>query len=88
MEEPRGLLDVTRQKMRTRHMAYRTGQAYLRWIRLYVVCHKRRHPLNLGAADLGQFLTDLDVERKVSAATQSRAEVKTIMSRLGRNTLS
>jgi integron integrase len=64
---------VAREKMRTRHMAYRTEQVYLRWIRQYVLYHKRRHPRDLGAADLGRFLTYLAVERKVSASTQNQA---------------
>ncbi len=33
MEGKRGLLEVVREKMRTRYMAYRTEQAYLCWIR-------------------------------------------------------
>ncbi len=69
----RRLFDVTREKMRTRHMAYRTEQAYLQWIRRYIAFHQRRHPRDLGAAEVEQFLTYLAVERKVAAATQSQA---------------
>jgi hypothetical protein len=29
----RGLYEVSREKMRIRHFAYRTEQAYLHWIR-------------------------------------------------------
>lgn len=73
MEQGPGLLEVARDKIRTRHMAYRTEQAYLRWIRQYIVFHKRRHPRELGAADVEQFLTHLAVDRKVSAGTQNQA---------------
>ena len=69
----RSLFDVTRETMRTRHLAYRTEQAYLQWIRRYIVFHRRRHPRELGAAELEQFLTHLAVDRKVSASTQSQA---------------
>lgn len=62
----RRLFDVTREKMRTRHMAYRTEQAYLQWIRRYIAFHQRRHPRDLGAAEVEQFLTCLAVERKVT----------------------
>jgi integron integrase len=69
----RSLSDVAREKMRTRHMAYRTEQSYLQWIRRYVVFHDRRHPRELGPAAVEQFLSYLAVERKVSASTQSQA---------------
>lgn len=69
----RTLYDVAREKMRTRHMAYRTEQAYLQWIRRYVVFHGRRHPRDLGAAAVEQFLSHLAVERKVSASTRDQA---------------
>jgi integron integrase len=68
-----GLLQVARDKMRTRHLALRTEQAYLQWIRRYVQFHQRRHPRDLGAAEVEQFLTHLAVGRKVSASTQSQA---------------
>jgi len=73
VEQRRGLLEVAREKMRTRHMAYRTEQVYLRWIRQYIAFHKRRHPRELGAAEVEQFLTHLAVARKVSAGTQNQA---------------
>lgn len=73
MEQKRGLLEVAREKMRTRHLAYRTEQVYLRWIRQYITFHKRRHPRDLGAAEVEQFLSHLAVQRKVSAGTQNQA---------------
>src|SRR3982074_104419 len=68
-----GLLAVAREKMRTRHLAMRTEQAYLQWLRRYLVFHGRRHPRHLGAPEVEQFLTHLAVHRKVSAATQNQA---------------
>jgi len=68
-----GLLSVARQRMRTRHLALRTEQAYLHWIRRYVAFHGRRHPRDLGAREVEQFLTHLAVHRNVSAATQNQA---------------
>jgi site-specific recombinase XerD len=73
MVKRRGLLEVARERMRTRHLAYRTEQAYLQWIRRYIVFHQRRHPRELGAAEVERFLTHLAVDRKVSASTQSQA---------------
>jgi integron integrase len=68
-----GLLAVARERMRVRRLAYRTEQAYLQWIRRYVVFHGRRHPRELGPADVEGFLTHLAVVRKVSASTQNQA---------------
>jgi hypothetical protein len=73
MVEQPGLLQVAREKMRTRHLAYRTEQAYLQWIRRYLRFHQRHHPRDLGAVGVEQFLTHLAVERKVSASTQNQA---------------
>src|SRR5579862_2754405 len=68
-----GLLAVARQKMRVRHFALRTEQSYLHWIRRYVVFHHPKHPREVGASGIEQYLTHLAVDRKVSAATQNQA---------------
>jgi integron integrase len=73
MDSKPGLLAVAREKMRTRHLALRTEQAYLQWLRRYLAFHNRRHPRELGAPELEQFLTHLAVHGKVSAATQNQA---------------
>src|ERR1700722_2883569 len=68
-----GLIAVTREKMRTRHLALRTEQSYVQWLRRFVAFHDRKHPRDVGAAGVEQFLTHLAVDRKVSAATQNQA---------------
>lgn len=73
MPEGRGLFEVAREKMRTRHLAYRTEQAYLQWIRRYVKFHGRRHPRDLGAPEVEAFLTHLAVASKLGSATQNQA---------------
>ncbi len=73
MKEGPGLLAVARERMRTRHLALRTEQAYLQWLRRYVAFHRPRHPRELGAPGVEQFLTHLAVDRKVGAATQNQA---------------
>jgi hypothetical protein len=72
LETPPGLLALARERMRTRHLALRSEQAYLQWLERYVAFH-RRHPRELGAPEIEQFLTHLAVQRKVSAATQNQA---------------
>jgi integron integrase len=69
----RGLYEVAREKMRTRHLAYRTEQTYLGWIRRYVNHHNRRHPRELGSAEVEAYLTHLAVREHVSASTQNQA---------------
>jgi integron integrase len=73
MQAQAGLFAVAKEKMRTRHLALRTEQAYLQWLRRYVAFHKRKHPRQLGAPEVEQFLTHLALHRKVSAATQNQA---------------
>jgi integron integrase len=73
MPERRGLLEVARDRIRTRHMAYRTEQAYLQWMRRFIKFHGRRHPREMGAGHIEAFLTHLAVEANVSASTQNQA---------------
>jgi hypothetical protein len=68
-----GLLAAARERMRTRHLALRTEQAYLQWLQRYVEFHGGRDPRALGAGGVEQFLTHLAVHRKVGAATQNQA---------------
>ena len=73
MPEGRGLFEVVREKIRTRHLALRTEQAYLHWVRRYVKFHGRRHPRDMGAPEVEAFLSHLAVDAKVGAATQNQA---------------
>jgi len=62
-----------RDAIRTRHYSRRTEEAYLAWIRRYILFHGKRHPAEMGAAEMTQFLTSLAVRRKVAASTQNQA---------------
>jgi integron integrase len=73
MPDGRGLFAVARDKIRTRHLAYRTEQAYLHWMRRYVKFHDRRHPRDMGPPEVEAFLTHLAVEAGVAASTQNQA---------------
>jgi integron integrase len=73
MPAGRGLFEVAREKIRTRHLALRTEQAYLQWMRRYVKFHGRKHPREMGIAEIEAFLTHLAVVAKVSASTQNQA---------------
>lgn len=71
--EPK-LLDQVRGKIRLKHYSIRTEQAYVDWIKRFVLHFGKRHPRDLGAAEVEQFLTHLAVKGKVAAATQNQAK--------------
>ncbi|MGH7447615.1 MAG: integron integrase, partial [Longimicrobiales bacterium] len=67
------LLQRVRLEIRARQFSPRTEEAYVGWIRRYVLFHGKRHPAELDAAAVTAFLTDLASTRHVSAATQNQA---------------
>ena len=66
-------MERVRARMRASRYSRRTEQAYVDWIRRYVLYHDRKHPANLGEAEISAFLTDLAVSKGVSASTQNQA---------------
>ena len=68
------LLDQVRGKIRLKHYSIRTEQAYVDWIKRFVLHFGKRHPHDLGAAEVEQFLTHLAVAGKVAASTQNQAK--------------
>ena len=68
------LLDRVRDRIRAKHYSIRTEQAYVDWIKRFIHFHGKRHPAELGAPDVEQFLTHLAVTGNVAAATQNQAK--------------
>ena len=68
------LLDQVRGKIRLKHYSIRTEQAYLDWIKRFILHFDKEHPKNLGAEEVERFLTYLAVEGKVAASTQNQAK--------------
>ena len=68
------LLERLRIHLRTRHYSIRTEQAYIDWARRFIVYHGKRHPQDMGAAEVEAFLSHLAVDRQVSASTQNQAK--------------
>jgi site-specific recombinase XerD len=62
-----------RIKLRTKHMALATEDAYLAWARRFILFHNKRHPRDMGRAEVEAFLSHLAVDRNVSASTQNQA---------------
>lgn len=67
------LLDQVRQAIRARHYSKRTEKSYVDWIKPFIFFHGKRRPLEMGEAEINQFLTDLATNKKVSASTQNQA---------------
>jgi integron integrase len=67
------LLDQVRHEIRRRHYSIRTEEAYLRWIREFILFHQKRHPADMREAEITAFLSHLAVDRQIAAATQNQA---------------
>jgi len=72
IERPR-LLERVHEAIRRRYYSRRTEEAYVHWIRRYILFNGKRHPDSLGEAEVTAFLNHLAAERRVAAATQNQA---------------
>jgi integron integrase len=66
-------LDRLRFAIRARHYSRRTEQAYLMWVRRFLEFHERRFPETMAEPEVNVFLSDLAINRTVSASTQNQA---------------
>jgi integron integrase len=72
--QPPKLLEQVVARLRVKHYSLRTEQIYVDWIKRFVWFHGKRHPRDMGAVEIEAFLTNLAVERSVSASTQNQAK--------------
>jgi site-specific recombinase XerD len=70
---PPKLLDQVRAAIRLRHYSLRTEKTYCAWIRRFIFYHNKRHPQEMGEAEIRAFLTYLATYRNVAASTQNQA---------------
>jgi len=49
------LLDCVRQVLRRKGYSYRTEQAYIQWIRHFILFQGKRHPAGIGPAEIEVF---------------------------------
>lgn len=73
MDDKPRLLEQVREQIRLRHYSIRTESVYIEWVKRFIRFHKYRHPMQMGAAEVEAFLSDLAVRRDVSASTQNQA---------------
>ncbi len=72
------LLDQVRERIRYLHYSLSTEKVYLYWVKFFVRWQGQqtggmRHPREMGAREVEEFLTMLATERKVSASTHNQA---------------
>ncbi|MBW2317056.1 MAG: phage integrase N-terminal SAM-like domain-containing protein, partial [Deltaproteobacteria bacterium] len=70
---PPRFLERVRLEARRRRLSLRTEEAYVGWVRRFILFHGKRHPNEMGASEVIAFLTHLTVERRVSPSTQNQA---------------
>ncbi len=66
-------METVRRRLRERRYSARTETAYVYWIRRFIVANDRRHPSDLGEADVARFLSSLALKEQVAASTQNQA---------------
>src|SRR6266540_4544651 len=67
------LLDQLRAVLRRKHYSLRTEEAYVGWVKRFVLFHDKRHPREMGLPEVEAFLTDLAVQQQVAASTRNQA---------------
>src|SRR5687768_2771779 len=67
------LLEQVRNVARMRHLSLSTERAYAGWIRRYILFHNKKHPKEMAETEIRQFISDLAVNAKISASTQTVA---------------
>jgi hypothetical protein len=67
------LMDRVRDALVVRHYSRSTVDAYCGWVRRFILFHGKRHPGEMGAAEVAAFVSDLATNRGVSASTQNQA---------------
>ncbi|WP_297841354.1 integron integrase [Ignavibacterium sp.] len=67
------LLDQVRNVMRVNHYSKKTEEAYINWIKRFILFHNKRHPIDMGAEEIKSFINNLVTNYHVSSATQNQA---------------
>jgi hypothetical protein len=66
-------LERVREAIRVRHYSIRTEEVYLFWVRRFILFHGKRHPAEMGEAEVAAFLTHLALQADSAASTQNQA---------------
>jgi len=66
-------MDQVREVLRYYHYALRTEESYIKWILAFIRFNNKRHPNELGKADIEAFLSDMALNKNYSASSQNLA---------------
>ena len=77
---PLKLLDRVRYRIRLKGYSIRTEQAYTGWIRRFIIFHNKRHPRDMGKAEMEAFLSNLAINRQVAASGKLLPQLRTRLS--------
>lgn len=72
-QSPKKLLEQVSDVNRTQHYSYKTEKSYISWIKRYILSDDKRHPKEMGSAEIKAFLTHLAVKEHFAASTQNQA---------------
>ncbi len=72
--QPPKLMDRVRESLRAHRYALSTERTYCHWIKRFIFFHGKRHPADMGAAEVEAFLSHLATDREVAAGTQNQAK--------------
>ncbi len=73
MAQKSPLLEQVRRCLRLRHYSIRTEQAYVQWIKRFILFHRKRHPTEMDVDEIRHFLSHLATDGGVAASTQNQA---------------
>ncbi|MGI9295287.1 MAG: integron integrase [Pseudomonadales bacterium] len=66
-------MDQVRLICKQKYFSPRTADTYALWARQFILFHHKKHPEDMGKAEIEAFLNDLAVKRRVSPSTQATA---------------
>lgn len=64
------LLQQVRITLRTMHYSGKTEEAYINWIKQFIIYSNKQHPDKLDNTHVSKFLSHLTVDRHVSSSTR------------------
>lgn len=67
------LQEQVEEEIRVRHYSYRTGVTYWKWVKRYILFYDKKHPSEMGAEEIQNFLSFLATKRRISASSQNQA---------------
>ena len=72
-KNPSPFIEQVRLAIRAKYYSIRTEQSYIYWIKRFIFFHEKRHPKDMAAKEVREFLTYLAVEQNVAPNTQTLA---------------